>query len=352
MTIRVGLIGFGLSGRIFHAPFVINDPEMALICVCTSQAEAVGPIAPDARVVATAREVFEANDVDLVVITTPNKLHFDQAKLALESGKHVLLEKPSVTSISEIEQLCTLAKQKNLVFCVYQNRRFDGDFLRLKALLDSGELGDLKHLDSRFDRFRPTAQARWREEPGVGTGIFWDLGPHILDQAICLFGVPDWIQSSIGSLREGGSVADWFELELGYKDKRICLGSTPFEAGEMRRFNGRFTKGSWQCIGLDPQEAALRAGQMPWDSSYPSLGAQQRVTRYLASDQNAIVPLDDTLKAGDYRQFYAQLGNAILGTGEAPVSMEQACQLIYGLCLVEQSAMEGKRLNWNYTVDI
>ncbi|MGO2353514.1 MAG: oxidoreductase [Marinomonas foliarum] len=349
MAIRVGLIGFGLSGRVFHAPFVMNDPGMEMAYVCSSKADEVRAVLPDVSVVSSAESVFAASDVDLVVITTPNSLHFDQAKKALENGKHVLLEKPSVTSLSQIEALCVLAKQKSLVFCVYQNRRFDGDFLRLKALIKSGELGELKHLDSRFDRFRPAAQARWREEPGVGTGIFWDLGPHILDQALCLFGPPKWLHASIDKLREGSQTHDWFEVELGYDDKRVRLASTPFEAGEMRRFNARFTKGSWQCVGLDPQEEALRVGQMPWDAEFPSKAVQQRNTRFVAHSQDDIESIQEDATQGDYVAFYAQLRDAILGKGEPPVAMEQACQLIYLICLAEQSAESGQRMSWGYT---
>lgn len=351
MTIKVGLIGFGLSGRVFHAPFVQSDPEMEMACVCSSKVDEVKAVLPDVAVVSSADEVFQS-DVDLVVITTPNHLHFDQTKAALEHGKHVLLEKPSVTRLNQIEALCTLAKQKGLVFCVYQNRRFDGDLVRLKALIDSGELGELKHLDSRFDRFRPTAQSRWREEPGIGTGIFWDLGPHILDQALFLFGMPKWLHASIDALRDGSKTHDWFEVELGYDDKRIRLGSTPFEAGEMRRFNARFTRGSWQCVGLDPQEDALRAGQMPWEAEFPSKAKQQKNTRFIARTQDDIEALHEAATQGDYRQFYAQLRNAILGKGEAPVPMEQACQLIYGLCLAEQSAETGQRMAWDYQANI
>ncbi|RBP85198.1 oxidoreductase [Marinomonas rhizomae] len=351
MAIRVGLIGFGLSGRVFHVPFVMNDPDMTMTYVCSSKAGEVRAILPDVSVVSSAESVFAAPDVDLVVITTPNALHFDQAKQALESGKHVLLEKPSVTRLSQIEALCDLARQKGLVFCVYQNRRFDGDFLRLKALIESGELGELKHLDSRFDRFRPRAQARWREEPGVGTGIFWDLGPHILDQALNLFGPPKWLHASIDKLRDGSQTHDWFEVELGYDDKRIRLASTPFEAGDMRRFNARFTKGSWQCVGLDPQEEALRAGQMPWDVSFPSKATQQKITRFVAHSQEDIESIQETATQGDYTAFYAQLRNAILGKGEAPVAMEHACQLIYLICLAEQSAESGQRMSWSYTLN-
>jgi len=362
VTIRVGLIGFGLSGRIFHAPFVLNDAEMELAYVCSSKPDEVKAIlsdwsasdwrAPDAVVLPSVEAVFQADDVDLVVITTPNKLHFDQAKQALEYGKHVLLEKPSVTSVEEIEALCILAKQKGLVFCVYQNRRFDGDFQRLQALIAGGELGELKQLESRFDRFRPAPQVRWREEPGVGAGIFWDLGPHLLDQALCLLGTPDWIQASIDILREGGKTADTFEMELGYGDKRLRLGHSSFEAGDMRRFNARFTKGSWQCVGLDPQEDALRAGQMPWESEFPSKAAEQSNQRFVAQASNQIEKVEEDPTQGSYAAFYGQLRDAILYKKEAPVPMKDACELVYGLCLAEESAKSGQRLSWNYVAKI
>lgn len=348
MTIRTGLIGFGLSGRIFHTPFVINDPEMEMRYVCTSRKEDVHEVLPDAVVVSSPEMVFQAQDVDLVIITTPNELHYEQSKLALESGKHVLLEKPSVTNVSQIESLCTLAKANGLVFCVYQNRRFDGDFLRLKGLIESQELGELKHLDSRFDRFRPSVQERWREAPGIGTGIFWDLGSHLLDQVLYLFGPPRWLHASIETLREGGRVPDWFELELGYDDKRIVLGSTPFEAGEMRRFNARFSKGSWQCMGLDPQEEALRDGHRPWEKDFPSQAMQQNITRFVAHSQSEIETIKEAAVSGSYVAFYRQLKHAILERGEAPVSTKQACQLVYGLCLAEQSSLSGQRLDWKY----
>lgn len=348
MTIKVGLIGFGLSGRVFHTPFVMNDPHMEMTHVCSSKVEEVHAVLPKAVVMQSASDVCHVPDIDLVVITTPDKLHFEQAKLALEKGKHVLLEKPSVTNIQEIEHLCALAKQQGVIFCVYQNRRFDGDLQRLKALINGGELGELKHLDSRFDRFRPHVQDRWREQPGPATGILWDLGSHLMDQALYLFGAPKWLHASIDILRKEGRTNDWFEIELGYSDKRIRLGASPFEAGDMRRFNARFTQGSWQCLGLDPQEPALRSGQMPWDEGFPSQAPQQTNTRFVAHTQENIEKIAEASTQGEYSAFYGQLRDAILGKAQPPVSMDQACQLIYGLCLAEQSSETGQRMSWDY----
>lgn len=346
MTIRVGIIGFGLSGRVFHAPFVAHQEEMTLSYVCSSSADKVHQYWPDVEVVSDAEALITGNEVDLVVITTPNELHYSQAKLALESGKHVLLEKPSVTDVEQVEALCRLASDKGLVFTVYQNRRFDGDFLRLKALVETDELGQLKQLESRFDRFRPVAQERWREQPGVGTGIFWDLGPHVVDQALALLGTPDWIQANIDTLRESGSTADSFDLTLGYGDCRVYLGASLFEAGAMRRYNARFDGGAWHCYDLDAQEDALRAGELPGQAGFAN--TKQRAACYRAPSQDDITVSDEAIASGRYVDFYQQLTDAIQGRGDAPVSKQQACELVYAMTLAEQAAADGERKVWHY----
>ena len=348
--IRVGLVGFGLSAQVFHAPFIQYQPEMTLAAVCSSQSDKVKQLYPGAEVVAQFDQLLSRPDLDLLVITTPNHLHFSQAQQALLAGKHVLLEKPSVTDVVQIEQLCALAQQQGVQFCVYQNRRFDADFAYLKELVQSQKLGQLKHLDSRFDRFRPQAQQRWRELPGEGTGIFWDLGPHLLDQALALLGPPQWVQGSIDILRQRGQTHDWFELELGYPDMRVKLGSTPFEAGEMRRFNARFEGGSWHCFGLDPQEDCLRQGIMPWQAEFPSAGGIQRSVCYGLDDSSGAQILAQVAELPDssYKEFYQAFTNAILTRQPLPVPHDQATMLVYGMQLALQSAEQGQRLAWQY----
>lgn len=347
MTIRVGIIGFGLSGRVFHAPFVAHQAEMSLSYICSSKPEQVHQYWPDVSVVGNANALITSDDIDLVVITTPNELHFSQAKLALKSGKHVLLEKPSVTEVEQVEELCRLAYDQGVVFTVYQNRRFDGDFLRLKELLETKELGQLKQLESRFDRFRPEVQNRWREQAGVGTGIFWDLGPHVMDQALTLLGTPDWLSASIGTLRKEGTAPDMFEIELAYGQSRVRLGASLFEAGDMRRFNARFDGGTWHCFGLDAQEDALRAGELPGQEEFAN--AVQKATRYQAPNQDSITATEEAVIAGRYVDFYQCLADSIQGKGDAPVSKRHACELVYAMKLAEQSAQSGERKAWYYT---
>ncbi|MCZ2722707.1 Gfo/Idh/MocA family oxidoreductase [Marinomonas sp. 15G1-11] len=347
-TIRVGLIGFGLSGRIFHGPFILANADMTLECVSSRRPDEVKAFVPNARVVSSPEVLIADEEIDLVVITSPNKVHFSLAKASLLAGKHVLLEKPSVTNLSDIEALCSLAKSKGLVLSVYQNRRYDSDFLRLRELVEGSVLGDVKYIESRFDRFRPNVQDRWRELPGEGTGIFWDLGPHLLDQMLCLLGEPLWLQGNMKTLREGSVTTDFFSVDMGYKDKVVTIGSSPFEAGEVLRFKVNASAGSWHCSGLDPQEEALRAGQMPRDECFPSKGQPQEAFSYQSDENGVITKIEDTMALGLYCDFYKTLSDSILGKGDAPVSLEDACKVIYGLCLAEQSSTEGKRLNWDY----
>ena len=347
-AIRTGIIGYGLSGRVFHAPFIQGLPEFELSAVCSRQPDAVLERYPETHVVADAGQLIASPELDLIIITAPNALHFPLAEAALEAGKDVLLEKPSVTSLEEIESLTRLAEKRGRLLTVYQNRRFDGDFLHLKAIMASGELGKLRHLTSRFDRFRPVPQNRWREQPGPASGIFWDLGPHLLDQALHLLGSPESLQATLRTLRPGGTTHDWFEVTLYYPGLLVTLGSTPFEAGPMQRFNARFERGSWQCWGLDPQEEALRAGQMPWLPEYPDAGQPQSAHRYRATEIGALTGQPDDCSAGHYRAYFSTLASAIQNGTAPPVSPEDACALIYTLELAEQSSALGKRLDWHY----
>ncbi|PTY36227.1 oxidoreductase [Saccharospirillum sp. MSK14-1] len=341
--IRSGLIGYGLSGRVFHAPFIDALDAFSLDAVASRQADTVQARYPDCQVVAGAKDLIANDHLDLIVITAPNDQHYPLAKAALDAGKHVLLEKPAVTQLTQMEDLAARAERAGRILCVYQNRRFDGDFLHLKTLRSEAPLGQLKHLESRFDRFRPQPQSRWREQPGDGSGIFWDLGPHLIDQALHLLGAPEALTANLRTLRTGSQTTDWFELQLHYADCEVVLGSTPYEAGAMRRFNARFEGGGWQCWGLDPQEEALRADQAPTDPAYPNLGAPQN---------GELATLDGLQHAtptpGDYRHFYQHLAQAITGQGAAPVSLDDACALLYTLERAEESARLGQRLDWTY----
>ncbi|OBP16047.1 oxidoreductase [Rheinheimera sp. SA_1] len=324
--LKTAVIGYGLSARTFHLPFIKLQPDLELVAISSSQPELAIDY-PHLTHYPDANALIANSDAELVVITSPNHSHFPLAKAALQQGKHVLLEKPLVLSSEEGQQLAAIAKQSGRKLAVYHNRRFDGDFLTLQQLLKSGELGSIHYFESHFDRFRPEPRARWREQAGPGSGILWDLGPHLIDQALCLFGMPQAITATCRTLRPGGESTDYFHLQLHYPDKEVVLHSSPFCASPTMRFMLQGTKGSYQKSNLDPQEDALRAGQTPGGAGW-GFEASQYHGELATADSRLSYP---TL-AGNYALFYQQLVAALLHDAELPVPLEDA---LAGIRLIE-----------------
>ncbi|HBN90173.1 MAG TPA: oxidoreductase, partial [Rheinheimera sp.] len=199
---RIALIGYGYAGKTFHAPLINATPGLTLVAVGSSQQASVQADLGDAiDVSADYQAVIQRADIDLVVIASPNDSHAPLAELALQAGKHVVVDKPFALSLEQAQKLTALAQQKQLLLSVFHNRRFDADFIALKQLLASKVLGGIAHLESRFDRFRPEVRQRWREQAGPGAGLWFDLGPHLLDQALLLFGLPKQLQATLKQLR-------------------------------------------------------------------------------------------------------------------------------------------------------
>lgn len=265
--VKVGLIGFGLSGRYFQAPFLYCHPGFELAAVLTSREKEVRLLFPNAIVTQNEDDIFNDESIDLIIITSPNTTHYPLAKKALANNKHVVVEKPFVNTVSEGEELINLAKEKNKVLTVFHNRRWDGDFITVKKIINSGQLGNIIEFESHFDRFRPELNtANWRTKDVPGGGIFYDLGPHLIDQALVLFGKPKKIFADIRIAREEGEVDDTFEVKLFYDKLRVTLKAGVFVKELGPRFIVHGTKGSFVKYGMDPQEDALRKAQIP-DSS-------------------------------------------------------------------------------------
>ena len=336
--LKTAVIGFGLSARTFHLPFIALQPELTLVAISSSQPDLAGQY-PQIQHYAKAEQLIAETDAELVVITSPNHSHFPLAKAALQQGKHVLLEKPLVLSSEEGQQLAAIARQSGRQLAVYHNRRFDGDFLTLQQLIQRGDLGTIHYFESHFDRFRPEPRARWREQAGPGSGILWDLGPHLIDQALCLFGMPQAISASCRTLRPGGESTDYFHLQLHYPDKEVVLHSSPFCASPTMRFMLQGTKGSYQKFGLDPQEDALRAGQIPGGINW-GVEASPNHGEFATADHRLIYP---TL-AGNYALFYQQLVAALLHGAELPVPLEDALAGVRLIELAINSSELGRRI--------
>ncbi len=338
--IKVGVVGFGLSATVFHIPFIINSKEMELVAISTSKKYEMLKAHPDnVSHYLTAEELIKDKNIELVVITAPNEVHYSLAKLALEKGKHVVLEKPMTNTIEEAEKLINLANAKNLILSVFHNRRWDGDFLTVKELIDSGKFGEIRTFESHFDRFRPEVRDRWRELPGPGAGILYDLGSHLIDQAICLFGMPQALTARCLPLRDNSKIADYFHIQFHYKNLEVILHASMLSAGENRRFRVDGTKGSYIKYGLDPQEGQLREGMTPNNSGYGiENGAQFGI---FCSD------LDEEVirtEVGNYSSFYQGLINAILGKDNVLVTAESALQVIKLIVFAEKSSQLGQTI--------
>lgn len=336
--IKTAVIGYGLSAKTFHLPFIQLQAELELVAISSSQPQ-LRLDYPELKHYQNADELIRESDAELVVITSPNDSHYPLAKQALLSKKHVLVEKPFVLTEAEGKELFALANTQQRQLIVYHNRRFDGDFLTLKQLLQSGELGTIRYFESHFDRFRPVPRARWREQQGVGTGILYDLGPHLIDQAIALFGAPDALTSRCRALRQGSETIDYFHMMLHYSDKEVVLHSSPFCALPTTRFILQGDLGSYHKTGLDPQEDALRAGQKPVGANWGQEPEAMYGVLANAQGQRVYPSL-----AGNYQQFYQQLVLALTVGKSSLVSADEA---LLGIKLIElalQSQQQGKTL--------
>ena len=305
------LVGFGFSATTFHLPFLNYLPQFSIDVVISSKPDAVKAVLPHAEVYSSLEEALKIHDVDLVIITTPNHLHGQQARMALEHSCHVLVEKPFTLNSEEAEALVDLANAQNKQLCVYHNRRFDGDFLTIKKLIDDGRLGEIKRLESRFDRFRPIPRNRWRENAGPGSGIFWDLGPHLIDQALQLFGEPKEVSASIQTLRENGQSDDTFDVTLHYIDKVVKLGSSAFQAGATLRYDLQGTKGSFRKFYLDPQEDQLRAGLSFDDENWALTNNKENGVLAFTNESGELVEETVATLKGEYLTFFNRLAHAI-----------------------------------------
>ena len=327
--IKTVLVGFGFSANTFHLPFLKAIDTFEVSGVVSSRPEEVQAELPGATVYASLEEALQS-DATLYVITTPSHLHKEMIVDCLKAGKDVLVEKPAFLTTEEGYELMELEAKSKGIVNVYQNRRYDGDFLTIKSLLDSNELGDWKVVESRFDRFRPNVRDRWRENAGPGSGILFDLGSHLIDQMLALFGKPDRIQADVMIQRDGGQSDDGFHLTLYYGEKRVYLRSNPFIAGETPRFEVHGTNGSFVKYGLDPQEDALKQGKLESDLLETGVLSREEV----ASIQ---------IEKGSYLSYYQQLVNSY-EVRQPVVSLKDATLTTYLIELARQSSETGRSI--------
>jgi scyllo-inositol 2-dehydrogenase (NADP+) len=324
--IRVGLVGYGLAGKVFHAPLIRACQRMMLAAVLTTRE------AP-ARV-ATLDELIERSD--LVVIASPNQTHFPIAKAALDAGRHVIVDKPFAVALAEADALIALAERKGRVLSVFHNRRWDSDFLTVLEILP--RLGEVMLFEAHWDRFRPQIKEGWRERLEPGGGVLSDLGPHLIDQALQLFGKPEAIDADIGAQRPSAAVDDYFDVTLHYGRCRVRLCCSTLVATPRPRFAIHGTQGSYVKQSLDPQEAQLKAGLDPHD---PSFGVDEEDGIFVGTNGK---PEPVATSKGNYRAFYEAIADSILNRAPPPVAARDARDGLALISLARQAATLGSVL--------
>jgi scyllo-inositol 2-dehydrogenase (NADP+) len=288
--------------------------------------------------------------ISLIAIATPNETHFPFAKRCLEAGRHVVVDKPFTSTLAEARELVELARKHDRVLTVYQDRRFDGDFRTVQELLAKGSLGKIVRFESAFDRSRPQIRANsWKEKPAPGSGVFFDLGPHLVDQALQLFGPPEQVLADIRIERAGSLTEDAFDLALYYKNGlRAILAASMLAPDPRPHYRIQGTRGVYVKRTLDPQEALLRADHPAMGDDWGVEPEKDWGTMTLWSEGELTQANLPTLR-GDYRDFYAQVRDAIEGHAAPPVTPEEALRLMYTLELCVESSRKRTPLAWAFS---
>ncbi|HVD92026.1 MAG TPA: oxidoreductase [Vicinamibacterales bacterium] len=341
--LRVALIGYGYAGRTFHAPLIRSTPGLRLVSVCSRDATRVHRDLPGIAVTASLDDAIAGADADLIVIATPSHTHARLAMASLRAGKHVVVEKPLALTHASASDVARTAREKGRIVSVFHNRRWDGDFITLRQILERDTLGRVAHFESHFDRYRPEVKDRWRERAGPGAGVWYDLGPHLVDQALLLFGRPDRVLGDLATLRDAAVVDDWAHVVLDYPARRVVLHASMLVAGDPVRFVVHGRRGTWVMQGADVQEQQLQRGLTPLD---PSWGENPRRGRLI--DGATGVTVETPTAQGAYERFYMGVRDAILDRGPNPVSIDDALAVI----TIVETAIESSKQRRALTPDM
>ena len=338
--LAVGLVGFGLAGRVFHAP-LIRASGMEIVGVVSRQREAVSGMLPAARVCADLAELLSLPRLDLVVIATPNDLHESQALASLAAGKPVVVDKPMALHVAGVERTMRAAREAGQLLVPFHNRRWDSDFLTVQRLIGAAQLGPVHTYEAFWDRYRPRVPDRWRESETHGGGLLFDLGTHLIDQALLLFGSPEWLQADVYCQRAGATVDDAFDIRMGRGRLRIVLGASALAASPRPRFRVSGDRACYVKQGVDPQEDQLRAGLQPHAAEFGVENAALSGQLISGESQaSSIVPSE----RGGWTAFYDGV-RASVGTGAPPpVSASQARQVLQVIEAARLSSRTGARV--------
>ncbi|MTI28816.1 oxidoreductase [Fulvivirga kasyanovii] len=350
-NIKVGLIGYGMGGRVFHAPLIDHVKGLELVRIRETREENINIAKnryPQAEIVSDALSIINDPEIDLVVLAVPNSAHYSLAHASLLAGKHVVVEKPFTVTSAEADDLIKLANEKQKVLSVYQNRRWDSDFLTVQKVMESGKLGRLVEFESHFDRFRNFIKPdTWKEEGSLGTGLLYDLGSHLIDQAQVLFGLPEAVTCFMNIQRDNSHIVDNFELILHYPNLKVTIKSGMLVKEPLPKYILLGTHGSFVKYGLDIQEATLNeAKKSLTDQDWGREPDNQWGTINYMDEHG---DHRETVKSinGNYPAYYENIYEAITGKSELQVTPEQGRNTIRIIELAMKSNKERRTIIYN-----
>uniref|UniRef100_A0AAV1T2V0 Oxidoreductase n=1 Tax=Peronospora matthiolae TaxID=2874970 RepID=A0AAV1T2V0_9STRA len=339
--IPVGLVGFGTGSSVFHAPLLLSSGQFQLTHVLERSTCKSRVLTPAPQIVRSMDELLATN-VLLVVISTPTTVHFEQAKQAMEAKRHVVVDKPLCVTAEQARELCSIAEANNVLFSVFHNRRFDSDFLTVKSLIENDTLGQVHKFEVHYDRFRPNLKGYWKEKAGLCGGVLYDLGSHVTDQALQLFGQPTSVKADVQIQREGAETDDYFCLEFTYDkfpEREVILSAGMLVQVPSPRYTVVGTKGTFVKYGEDGQENALRAGKRPGDEGW----GQEHESSFgtftdAATGKIRVIPS----KLGCYEVYYKNIAAAIRGDEKLLVNPKE--EVIDQIRVIED-AKKTERIN-------
>ena len=348
LMIDVGLVGFGLAARCFHAPVIRAVPELRLAAIVQRNGTEAAKQYPDVRIVRTLVELLAISQIRLVVIATPNDSHYPLAYRCLTAGRDVLVDKPFTTTLKKAVTLVDYAKKQGRLITVYQNRRYDGDFQAVKQVVANGRLGRIVRFEANYDRYRPQLKpGAWRERSGPGTGIFFDIGPHLIDYALTLFGMPEAVTADIRIEREGAVADDAFDVALHYRNGvRADLKSSILAVVPRPHFVVQGTRGTFIKQTVDPQEQNLRNGKIPAEGAWGAEPEENWGVLTLSENGGLVQQRVPSVNC-DFRNFYANLRDALLGKTAPAVTPEWAVDVMRILEAARQSSGERRTVSVN-----
>lgn len=326
--INTALCSFGMSGYVFHAPFIEVHPAFNLYGVWERTKNNAQAKYPNIKTFRTLEEMLADQNIELVVVNTPSVTHYDFAKQAINSGKNVVVEKPFTATVEQAEELIQLAKEKNVALSVYHNRRYDSDFKTVKKILDEGWLGNIVEAEIHYDRYDPGLSYKLHKEiPTAAVGSIYDLGSHLIDQALVLFGTPNAVFADLDTYRPNSKVGDYFDIKLFYSSHRVILKSSYYvrEALPGNILNG--TKGTFIKSKADIQEAALQAGKIPGSKDWGAEPDKEKGLLHTEKDGKIIREQVPTLN-GDYMEYYEGIYQALRNNASVPVTGTEGMDVI------------------------